>query len=448
MQLGIFSFQILLQALEPLESDVFVISEYAEEIENSLVFSSPHPSISSCSSPSINPSSSTFVKGFDSPHLLNLDDNCIDSWEEILKLSQLKSLEQLFLNHNNLSCIWYPDHGTLHETANGDKCLGKGSKPFKNLHSLLLGNTINIFTVEVRLSENPVTYPVKSDLSRFVLVARLAGVKIINGSEAFTVRYWKASNILLTWFDFETLMQGEKLHGLRIKLEYDIDVCVDNALLDMYAKCGCMDGAFMVFKSMNERTIVSWTAMIAGYAQNGCPKEALEIFHEMRSRGVEPNVITLICVLYACSQGGLIDEGWSIFSSMSREYGIVPIQDHYACMVNLLGRAGRIKEAEELILGMPYQPGLLVWQTLLGACVLHGDTETAKRAAEKALNINKNDPATYVLLSNTFASLHHWENVGNLREIMESRDVKKVPGSSWLEINRGKSLLEALGEYA
>nr|GMD31152.1 pentatricopeptide repeat-containing protein At2g13600-like [Ipomoea batatas] len=244
------------------------------------------------------------------------------------------------------------------------------------------------------------------------------------------------------------LKEGEKLHGLRIKLEYDIDVCVDNALLDMYAKCGCMDGAFMVFKSMNERTIVSWTAMIAGYAQNGCPKEALEIFHEMRSRGVEPNVITLICVLYACSQGGLIDEGWSIFSSMSREYGIVPIQDHYACMVNLLGRAGRIKEAEELILGMPYQPGLLVWQTLLGACVLHGDTETAKRAAEKALNINKNDPATYVLLSNTFASLHHWENVGNLREIMESRDVKKVPGSSWLEINRGKSLLEALGEYA
>ncbi|XP_019155293.1 PREDICTED: tubulin-folding cofactor E, partial [Ipomoea nil] len=144
----------------------------------------------------ITPSSSTFVKGFDSLHLLNLDDNCIDSWEEILKLSQLRSLEQLFLNHNNLSCIWYPDHGTLHETvANGDECLGKGSKPFKNLHSLLLGNNIikdvesvdslNYFPnlLEVRLSENPVTDPVKSGLSRFVLVARLAGVKILNGSE-------------------------------------------------------------------------------------------------------------------------------------------------------------------------------------------------------------------------------------------------------------------------
>ncbi|CAH9056747.1 unnamed protein product [Cuscuta epithymum] len=243
------------------------------------------------------------------------------------------------------------------------------------------------------------------------------------------------------------LEEGQKLHGLRIKLGDDIDVCVDNALLDMYAKCGCMGGAYVVFKLMNERTVVSWTSMIAGYAQNGCSKEALEIFHEMRRQRVEPNIITLICVHYACSQGGLIDEGWSLFSSMRNEYGIVPVEDHYACMVNLLGRAGRIKEAEALILDMPFEPGLLVWQTLLGACVLHGDMETANRAAGKALNINKNDPTTYVLLSNTSAGLHLWDNVGNLREMMENRDVKKMPGSSWLEINRGKSLLIAQGEY-
>ncbi|VFQ93444.1 unnamed protein product [Cuscuta campestris] len=241
-----------------------------------------------------------------------------------------------------------------------------------------------------------------------------------------------------------SLKDGEKFHGLRIKLGDDIDVCVDNALLDMYAKCGCMSGASMVFKSMNERSIVSWTSMIAGYAQNGCPKEALEIFHKMRREEVKPNGITLICALYACSQGGLVDEGWSLFSSMTHEYGIVPLEDHYACMVNLLGCAGHIKEAEELILGMPFQPGLLVWQTLLGACVLHGDTETARRAAEKALRIDKNDPATYVLLSNAFAGLLNWENVGSLREIMGSRDVKKTPGSSWLQINKGKSLLEAV----
>ncbi|KAK6794900.1 hypothetical protein RDI58_008353 [Solanum bulbocastanum] len=225
--------------------------------------------------------------------------------------------------------------------------------------------------------------------------------------------------------------EGEKVHGLRIKLGDDIDVCVDNALLDMYAKCGSMDGAFMVFQSMDEHTTVSWTTMIMGYAQNGYPIKALEIFHQMSEEGAEPNYITFICVLYACSQGGLIDEGWKYFISMSDDYGILPGEDHYACMVNLLGRVGRVREAEELIVSMPFQPGLLVWQTLLGASRLHGDMETAKRAAERALQVDKVDPSIYVLLSNTFAGLHNWDGVGTVRELMQSRDVKKVPGSSW-----------------
>lgn len=224
--------------------------------------------------------------------------------------------------------------------------------------------------------------------------------------------------------------EGEKLHGLRIKLA-ELDVCVDNALLDMYAKCGCMDGASMIFQSMDEHTTVSWTTMIMGYAQNGYPQKALEIFHQMREEGAEPNYITFICVLDACSQGGLIDEGWKYFTSMSADYGILPGEDHYACMVNLLGRAGRIREAEEFILSMPFQPGLLVWQTLLGASRLHGDMETAERAAERALQVDKVDPSIYVLLSNTFAGLQNWDGVRTVRKLMQRRDVKKVPGSSW-----------------
>ena len=171
--------------------------------------------------------------------------------------------------------------------------------------------------------------------------------------------------------------------------------------------------------------------MIMGYAQNGYPKKALEIFHQMREEGADPNYITFLCVLYACSQGGLIDEGWKYFTSMSDDYGILPGEDHYACMVNLLGRVGRVREAEELISSMPFQPGLLVWQTLLGASRLHGDMETAKRAAERALQVDKVDPSIYVLLSNTFAGLQNWDGVGTVRELMHSRDVKKVPGSSW-----------------
>ncbi|KAA8542894.1 hypothetical protein F0562_024046 [Nyssa sinensis] len=242
-----------------------------------------------------------------------------------------------------------------------------------------------------------------------------------------------------------SLEEGRKVHGLRIKLGDDVDVCVDNAMIDMYAKCGCMEDALGVFRSMNDRSVISWTTMIMGCAQNGHSRKALEIFDLMRQSSAEPNYITFICVLYACSQGGFVDEGWKYFSSMSYDHGISPGEDHYACMVNLLGRAGCVKEAEELILRMPFRPSVLVWQTLLGACQIHGDMETAKRAAEHAIDLDKEDPSTYVLLSNMFAGLCKWDSVGMLRELMETRDVKKMPGSSWIEINRNRLLPPAHG---
>ncbi|KAL5182247.1 Pentatricopeptide repeat-containing protein [Glycine soja] len=236
-----------------------------------------------------------------------------------------------------------------------------------------------------------------------------------------------------------SLEEGKQFHGLRIKLEgdIDIDVCVDNALLDMYAKCGCMDSAWGLFRSMNCcRSVISWTTMIMACAQNGQSREALQIFDEMRETSVVPNHITYVCVLYACSQGGFVDEGWKYFSSMTKDCGIFPGEDHYACMVNILGRAGLIKEAKELILRMPFQPGALVWQTLLSACQLHGDVETGKLAAERAIRRDQKDPSTYLLLSNMFAEFSNWDGVVILRELMETRDVQKLPGSSWIEIEK------------
>ncbi|KAJ4962074.1 hypothetical protein NE237_021984 [Protea cynaroides] len=229
-----------------------------------------------------------------------------------------------------------------------------------------------------------------------------------------------------------SLEEGKKTHGLRIKLGQDVDICVDNALLDMYAKCGCMDGAWGVFQSMHDRSVVSWTTVIMGFAQNGHAKEALDVFNRMRLEHIEPNYITFICVLYACSQGGFIAEGWDYFFSMTSKHGITPGEDHFACLVDLLGRAGHIKEAEALIQSMPFQPGVLVWQTLLGACRVHGDLETGKRAAAQALALDKEDPSTYVLLSNMFANSSNWGGVGDLRKLMEARDVKKMPGCSWM----------------
>lgn len=234
-----------------------------------------------------------------------------------------------------------------------------------------------------------------------------------------------------------SLEEGQKVHGVRIKLGHDVDACVDNALIDMYAKSGSMDGARRVFRSMASWTVVSWTTMIMGCAQNDQAREALDVFEEMRREGVDPNEVTLVCVLYACSQGGFVEEGWNYFSSMTEIFGIHPIEDHYVCMVILLGRAGRIKEAEQLILGMPFKPGLLIWQTLLGACLAQGDTETAKRAAENALDLDRKDPSTYVLLSNMFAGSSDWNSVGALRELMATRDVKKASGSSWIGLENG-----------
>ncbi|KAG9441960.1 hypothetical protein H6P81_017814 [Aristolochia fimbriata] len=229
-----------------------------------------------------------------------------------------------------------------------------------------------------------------------------------------------------------SLEEGKKNHGLRIKLGDSMDACVDNAIIDLYAKCGFMDSALGVFRGMNENSVVSWTTMIMGYAQNGLVREALEIFEEMRIKNIKPNDITFICVLYACSEGGFVEEGWEYFSSMARDHGITPGEDHYACMVNLLGRTGRIKEAETLIKNMPFKPGVLVWQTLLGACNSHGDIETGKRAAKQALALDKEDPSTYILLSNMFAESSNWDRVGTLRQLMKNREVKKMPGCSWI----------------
>ncbi|XP_026397805.1 pentatricopeptide repeat-containing protein At4g21300-like isoform X1 [Papaver somniferum] len=228
--------------------------------------------------------------------------------------------------------------------------------------------------------------------------------------------------------------EGKKVHGLRIKLGDEADVAADNALLDMYAKCGSMEDAWGVFWSMDDKSVVSWTTMIMGLAQNGFARAALELFERMILEEAVPNYITLVCVLHACGQGGFIDEGWQYLSSMTHKYGIVPGEDHYACMVLLLGRLGQVKEAEDFIRRMPIQPGLLVWQTLLGACSVHGDIETAKIAAKEALSLDKGDPSTYVLLSNTYADSSNWDDASKLRKLMKNTDVKKKPGYSWIEL--------------
>ncbi|KAL5811413.1 hypothetical protein ACOSQ4_027981 [Xanthoceras sorbifolium] len=228
--------------------------------------------------------------------------------------------------------------------------------------------------------------------------------------------------------------KGEQIHGRILKSGFESNCCVCNALISMYSRCGNIEAAFQVFKEMRDRNIISWTSMITGFAKHGFTRRALEIFRDMLQAGVRPNEITYIAVLSACSHVGLISEGWKHFRSMSEEHGIVPRMEHYACMVDLLGRSGSLIETLEFIRSMPFMADALVWRTFLGACRVHGDTELGKHAAKMILEQDPNDPAAYILLSNLHASAGQWKDVADIRRSMKERNLTKEAGCSWIEV--------------
>jgi len=227
---------------------------------------------------------------------------------------------------------------------------------------------------------------------------------------------------------------GKQLHCNIIKTGFEFDVFVGSALINMSAKCGIIEDARRVFDAIHKQTVVSWTAMIAGYAQNGCGTEALHLFEEMQLSRIKPDHVTFVGVLSACSHVGLVDEGQHYFDSMSQDYGIVPRMEHYACMVDLFGRAGLLDEADAFINEMPCKPGALVWRTLLGACKTHGSPKLGKRAAKYLLELEPRDTAIYVLLSNIYAMSGRWDDVADIRKLMKDKGIEKEPGCSWIEV--------------
>eukprot|EP01018_Ginkgo_biloba_P015808 Gb_31706 [translate_table: standard] len=232
------------------------------------------------------------------------------------------------------------------------------------------------------------------------------------------------------------LEDGKQVHAFIIQSGFDSDVAVGNALVDMYAKCGSLVDAQKVFDQRSELDIASWNAMISGYAQHGYGKEALQLFEQMQREDKKPNHITFVCVLSACSSIGLVDEGHRFFASISQDHGMALTMEHYACMVDLLSRAGYLDEAEDFINEMPFEPGALVWRTLLGACRIHGNMKIGKRAAECILRLEPHDAATYVLLSNMYAAAGMWDYAANVRKEMKSKGLKKEQGLSWIEVKR------------
>eukprot|EP01018_Ginkgo_biloba_P026951 Gb_35042 [translate_table: standard] len=231
------------------------------------------------------------------------------------------------------------------------------------------------------------------------------------------------------------LQQGKWIHDYINRCGFESDVSVGTALIDMYAKCGSIEIARQVFDSMCERNVVSWSAMIAGYGMHGHGEDALKLFSQMQQIGIEPNDVTFICVLSACSHAGLVEEGLQVFDCMNQDYCIIPSMKLYACMVDLLGRAGRLDEAQNFIKNMPLEPDAGVWGALLGACRIHCNIELGEHVAERLFVLEPDSPGYHVLLANIYAASGRWDDAAKVRSMMKDKGLKKTPGRSFIEVN-------------
>ncbi|KAL6629115.1 hypothetical protein ACP70R_028880 [Stipagrostis hirtigluma subsp. patula] len=234
-----------------------------------------------------------------------------------------------------------------------------------------------------------------------------------------------------------SIPQGRQVHGQVLKDGYDQNVYVGSALIDMYAKCGNMDDARLFFDCMVLKNIVAWNEMIHGYAQNGLGDKAVELFEYMLTTKEKPDSVTYIAVLTGCSHSGLVDKAITFFNSMESSYGITPLVEHYTCLIDALGRAGRFVEVESLIDNMPYKDDPIVWEVLLAACVVHHNAELGECAAKHLFRLDPENPSPYVLLSNIYASLGRHGDASAVRALMSGRGVVKGRGYSWVDHKDG-----------
>ncbi|XP_043709611.1 pentatricopeptide repeat-containing protein At1g06140, mitochondrial [Telopea speciosissima] len=244
------------------------------------------------------------------------------------------------------------------------------------------------------------------------------------------------SSVLLACSQLGALQEGKTVHGYVIRNGFELDVVTYTAFIDMYAKCGSIGMAYKVFDWMPERNVYSWSAMINGFGIHGLYSEAITLFSRMVSENYIPNSITFVSVLSACSHSGKVEEGWHYFESMSRDFGIDPTEEHYACIVDLLGRAGKIEEAKLLIDYMSTKPGGSIWGALLSACRIHKRVELAEEVAERLLVLEPDQPSAFILLSNIYAAAGMWEKVKKMRLMMTEERLKKTVGFSSIEVER------------
>ncbi|KAJ4975264.1 hypothetical protein NE237_000370 [Protea cynaroides] len=244
-------------------------------------------------------------------------------------------------------------------------------------------------------------------------------------------------SVLKACANLGALDQGRWVHIYidRNKLGWERNVVLGTALVDMYAKCGCIDVAFQLFHGIYVKDAILWNAMIGGLAMHGHGREALKIFSEMQRHGMMLNETTFLTAISACAHSGMVTEGVEIFESMKRKYGIEPKVEHYGCVADLLGRAGLVGEAEEVLCNMPMEPLVSQWGALMAACKTHNNVEVGERVGKRLILVEPLDGGRYVLLSNIYAAAGRWEDAREIRRAMEEMRAKKETGCSFIELD-------------
>lgn len=244
-----------------------------------------------------------------------------------------------------------------------------------------------------------------------------------------------AASMLSACTALGAVKQGEWIHGHIKKSGLKLDSILATGIIDMYSKCGYIDKAFEFFNGLAHKGISSWNSMIGGLALHGRGVTAIELLKEMETQAiVAPDYITFVNLLSACAHSGLVEEGRHYFRYMTEVHGIEPGSEHFGCMVDILGRAGLLEEARDLINQMPMIPDASVLGALLGACRIHGEIELGEQIGQKVIELEPHNSGRYVLLANIYADAGRWEDVATVRKLMNDRGVKKAPGFSRIEL--------------
>lgn len=232
---------------------------------------------------------------------------------------------------------------------------------------------------------------------------------------------------------FSNLRGGKEVHGYAVRRSYDQNIYVVTAVIDMYAKLGFIHVARRVFDRLQSRSLIIWTAMISAYAAHGDASLALGLYDQMLDRGIRPDPVTLTSVLTACAHSGLVREAWDVFNAMPLKCGIRPVVEHYACMIGVLSRAGKLSEAAKLISEMPIEPTAKVWGALLHGASVYGDVEMGKFVCDHLFEIEPENTGSYIIMANLYSRAGRWEEALKIRERMKGIGLQKIRGSSWIE---------------